>query len=441
MKALVLGGGGREHAIAWKIRQSWDCDKMFAMPGNPGTAQVGTNLSGDPNDFQAVKKAVLDNDVDIVVVGPEEPLVRGLRDRFEEDPQLKDVMFVGPGAAGAALEGSKQFAKEFMERHGIPTAAFRSFTSEQVDKAEAFLGTLKAPYVLKADGLAAGKGVLICENLDQAREEVRQMLGGKFGKASSTVVIEEFLSGIEVSMFILTDGKSYLMLPEAKDYKRIGDGDTGLNTGGMGAVSPVPFVDEEFKDKVRNRIIEPTLKGLAEEGIPYKGFIFLGLMNCSGNPYVIEYNVRMGDPETEAVMTRIDSDLLSHLCACAKGTLDKETIEISEDAALTVVCVSGGYPGSYQKGKPISGDPILFSNSYSGPVKVFHSGTAEPQEGNLVTSGGRVLAVTSNTPAAGSVEETVEEGRSLAYSHIDRIAFEGKYYRKDIGLDIIRYCK
>ncbi|MBR5073692.1 MAG: phosphoribosylamine--glycine ligase [Bacteroidales bacterium] len=441
MKALVLGGGGREHAIAWKIRQSWDCDKMFAMPGNPGTAQVGTNLPGDPNDFQAVKKAVLDNDVDIVVVGPEEPLVRGLRDRFEEDPELKDVMFVGPGAAGAALEGSKQFAKEFMARHGIPTAAFRSFTSEQVDEAEEFLGTLKAPYVLKADGLAAGKGVLICENLDQACGEVRQMLGGKFGKASSTVVIEEFLSGIEVSMFILTDGKSYLMLPEAKDYKRIGDGDTGLNTGGMGAVSPVPFVDDEFKDKVRNRIIEPTLKGLAEEGIPYKGFIFLGLMNCGGDPYVIEYNVRMGDPETEAVMTRIDSDLLSHLCACARGTLDKETIEISEDAALTVVCVSGGYPGSYQKGKPISGDPILFSNSYSGPVKVFHSGTAEPQEGNLVTSGGRVIAVTSNTPAAGSVEETVEEGRSLAYSHIERIAFEGKYFRKDIGLDIIRYCK
>ena len=441
MKALVLGGGGREHAIAWKIRQSWDCDKMFAMPGNPGTAQVGTNLPGDPNDFPAVKKAVLDNAVDIVVVGPEEPLVRGLRDRFEEDPDLKDVMFVGPGAAGAALEGSKQFAKEFMARHGIPTAAFRSFTSDQVDEAEAFLETLKAPYVLKADGLAAGKGVLVCENLDQARQEVRQMLGGKFGKASSTVVIEEFLSGIEVSMFILTDGKSYLMLPEAKDCKRIGDGDTGLNTGGMGAVSPVPFVDEEFKDKVRKRIIEPTLKGLAEEGIPYKGFIFLGLMNCGGNPYVIEYNVRMGDPETEAVMTRIDSDLLSHLCACARGTLDKETIEISDDAALTVVCVSGGYPGSYQKGKPISGDPILFSNSYSGPVKVFHSGTAEPQEGNLVTSGGRVLAVTSNTPAAGSVEETVEEGRSLAYSHLDRIEFEGKYFRKDIGLDIIRFCK
>lgn len=441
MKALVLGGGGREHAIAWKIRQSWDCDKLFAMPGNPGTSQVGTNLPGDPNDFQAVKKAVLDNAVDIVVVGPEEPLVRGLRDRFEEDPDLNDVMFVGPGAAGAALEGSKQFAKEFMARHGIPTAAFRSFTSDQVDEAETFLGTLKAPYVLKADGLAAGKGVLICENLDQARQEVRQMLGGKFGKASSTVVIEEFLSGIEVSMFILTDGKSYLMLPEAKDYKRIGDGDTGLNTGGMGAVSPVPFADKEFKDKVRARIIEPTLKGLAEEGIPYKGFIFLGLMNCGGDPYVIEYNVRMGDPETEAVMTRIDSDLLSHLCACAKGTLDKETIEISDDAALTVVCVSGGYPGSYQKGKPITGDPILFSNSYSGPVKVFHSGTAEPQDGNLVTSGGRVLAVTSNTPAAGSVEETVEEGRNLAYSHLERIEFEGKYFRKDIGLDIIRFCK
>jgi len=441
MKALVLGGGGREHAIAWKIRQSWDCDKLFAMPGNPGTAQVGTNLAGDPNDFQAVKKAVLDNAVDIVVVGPEEPLVRGLRDRFEEDPQLKDVMFVGPGAAGAALEGSKQFAKEFMARHAIPTAAFRSFNSDQVNQAEAFLETLKAPYVLKADGLAAGKGVLICDNLPQARQEVRQMLGGKFGKASSTVVIEEFLCGIEVSMFILTDGKSYLMLPEAKDYKRIGDGDTGLNTGGMGAVSPVPFADGSFKDKVRKRIIEPTLKGLAEEGIPYRGFIFLGLMNCGGDPYVIEYNVRMGDPETEAVMTRIDSDLLSHLCACAKGTLDTEKIEISDDAALTVVCVSGGYPGSYQKGKPITGDPILFSNSYSGPVKVFHSGTSEPQEGNLVTSGGRVLAVTSNTPAAGSVRETVEEGRSLAYSHLERIDFEGKYFRKDIGLDIIRYSE
>ncbi|MBR4801660.1 MAG: phosphoribosylamine--glycine ligase [Bacteroidales bacterium] len=439
MKALVLGGGGREHAIAWKIRQSWDCDAVFAMPGNPGTAQVGTNIAGDPNDFQAVKKAVLDNAIDIVVVGPEEPLVRGLGDRFSEDSDLKGVMFVGPGAAGAALEGSKQFAKEFMARHGIPTAAFRSFKTDQLAQAQQFLRELKPPYVLKADGLAGGKGVLICNSLEQADSELKEMLGGKFGKASSTVVIEEFLSGIEVSMFILTDGKSYLLLPEAKDYKRIGDGDTGLNTGGMGAVSPVPFVDEEFKNKVRTRIIEPTLKGLEEEGISYKGFIFLGLMNCGGEPYVIEYNVRMGDPETEAVMTRIDSDLLSHLCACAKGTLDKETMDISDDAALTVVCVSGGYPGSYPKGKAISGDPILFNNSYSGPVKVFHSGTAEPEEGLLVTSGGRVLAVTSNTPLSTSVKETIEEGRSLAYSHLERIEFEGKYFRKDIGLDIIRY--
>lgn len=441
MKALVLGGGGREHAIAWKIRQSWDCDKLYSMPGNPGTAQVGTNIAGDPNDFQAVRKAVLDNGIDIVVVGPEEPLVRGLRDRFEDDPAVKDVLFVGPGAAGAALEGSKRFAKEFMERHNIPTAAFKSFSAGQNAEADSFLKTLKPPYVLKADGLAGGKGVLICDSLEQAEEEVEKMLGGKFGKASSTIVIEEFLSGIEVSMFILTDGKSYLMLPEAKDYKRIGEGDTGLNTGGMGAVSPVPFADEEFKNKVKSRIIEPTLKGLAEEGIPYKGFIFLGLMNCDGDPYVIEYNVRMGDPETEAVLTRIESDFLSHLCACAKGTLEGEKLEITEDAALTVVCVSGGYPGSYPKGKPISGDPTLFSNSFTGPVKVFHSGTKEPEDGNLVTSGGRVLAITANTPAEGSVKETVEKGRCLAYSHIQRIEFEGKYFRKDIGLDIIRYSE
>lgn len=441
MKALVLGGGGREHAIAWKIRQSWDCDAVFAMPGNPGTAQLGKNLAGNPGDFLQVRQAVLDNSIDIVVVGPEEPLVKGLRDRFEEDPALKGVLFVGPGSAGAALEGSKQFAKEFMRRHGIPTAAFGSFTSDRIAEAKDFLKSLNPPYVLKADGLAGGKGVLICGSLEEAFSELEQMLGGKFGKASSTVVIEEFLSGIEVSMFILTDGKSYLLLPEAKDYKRIGDGDTGLNTGGMGAVSPVPFVDEEFKGKVAERIIEPTLKGLSEEGIPYNGFIFLGLMNCGGEPYVIEYNVRMGDPETEAVMTRIDSDLLSHLCACAKGTLGEEKLEISDEAALTVMCVSGGYPGSYPKGKAITGDPVLFSNSYSGPVKVFHSGTAESQEGILTTSGGRVLAVTANSPLEKSVKSTIEEGRALAYGIAERITFEGKYFRKDIGLDIIRYTE
>ena len=444
MNVLVLGGGGREHAIAWKISRSRDCENLYAMPGNPGTALLGQNIKGSPSDFQAVKSAVLEHGIDMVVVGPEDPLVKGLGDFFAQDKDLEKVLFIGPCSKGAALEGSKDFAKNFMQRHSIPTAAFRSFTSETLQEADDFLSTLKAPYVLKADGLAAGKGVLICQSLEQARVELRNMLGGKFGAAGNTVVIEEFLSGIEVSMFILTDGKDYLILPEAKDYKRIGEGDTGLNTGGMGAVSPVPFVTDEFTQKVRERIIEPTLAGLAEEGIPYKGFIFLGLMNCGGDPYVIEYNVRMGDPETEAVMTRIDSDLLHHLKMCALGRLSEDRIEISPKSALTVVCVSGGYPESYRKGLEVSSNALSLSG---GNVNVFHSGTSYSPDGKLVTSGGRVLAITANSsisdcPGCSSAAAgLIEEGRRACYAQVEKIDFEGKYFRRDIGLDIIRYIK
>ena len=447
MNVLVLGSGGREHAIAWKLSQSKDCTGLYAMPGNPGTAQIGRNIPGSVKDFQQIKDAVLEHNIDLVVVGPEDPLVGGLGDFFKQDPQLGKVLFVGPCADGAALEGSKEFAKKFMLRYGIPTAAFQSFTSETIAEADRFLESLKAPYVLKADGLAAGKGVLICQDLEEAKSELRNMLGGKFGSASKTVVIEEFLSGIEVSMFILTDGKDYLVLPEAKDYKRIGEGDTGLNTGGMGAVSPVPFADEAFRKKVAERIIEPTLSGLREEGIDYRGFIFLGLMNCGGDPYVIEYNVRMGDPETEAVMTRIDSDLLHHLSACARGCLKEERISISPSSALTVVCVSGGYPGSYPKGKRISGSRVHSCGSFTSPVKVFHSGTSLAEDGSIVTSGGRVLAITSNSfpPAgegeAGSWKKSIVQGRETCYAELENIDFDGKYFRRDIGLDIIRYIE
>ena len=442
MNVLVLGSGGREHAIAWKIKQSPLCTNLFVMPGNPGCAQIATLISGSPKDFNAVKEATLKNHIDLVVVGPEEPLVVGLRDFFEADDALKNVLFVGPKKAGALLEGSKEFAKEFMQKYSIPTAAFKSFSSETIAEGERFLESLNAPYVLKADGLAAGKGVVILSELEEAKKELKSMLSGKFGSASSRVVIEQFLSGIEVSVFVLTDGKDYLVLPEAKDYKRIGDGDTGLNTGGMGAVSPVPFVTEEFMGKVKSRIIEPTIKGLQSEGIDYKGFIFLGLMNCGGDPYVIEYNVRMGDPETEAVMTRIDSDLLSHLVACAKGELKNETLKIAEENALTVVCVSGGYPESYRKGMKISGNPLIKENSFSGHVKIFHSGTAFNENGELVTSGGRVFAVTANGSYLSETDiQKIEEGRESAYDMVDKIFFEGKTFRKDIGLDIIRYIK
>ncbi len=431
MNVLVLGSGGREHAIAWKIKQSKSCDKLFCMPGNPGTAQIATNLSGSVSDFEAVKKAVGENSIELVVVGPEDPLVNGLRNKFAADAELRDVLFVGPGAEGAQLEGSKDFAKAFMFRHNIPTAAYRSFTSESLEQAYKFLETLPAPYVLKADGLAAGKGVLIPETLEEAKSSLKEMLGGMFGAAGNTVVIEEFLKGIEVSVFVLTDGKDYLILPEAKDYKRIGVGDKGLNTGGMGSVSPVGFADAEFMGKVEERIIKPTVEGLRKDGIDYKGFIFIGLMNCDGDPYVIEYNVRMGDPETESVMTRIDSDLLEHLVATAKGELSTQKMEISPNGALTVVCVSGGYPQSYGKGYEMMGSELLTSYNPANNVKVFHAGTSM-KDGKLVTSGGRVLAVTVNGNG-------IENCRNEIYAEIDRIYYTNKYYRSDIGLDLLKY--
>ncbi|MBE6229297.1 MAG: phosphoribosylamine--glycine ligase [Bacteroidales bacterium] len=431
MKVLVLGSGGREHAIAWRIKQSSNCSELFCLPGNPGTAQIATNLSGSVTDFEGIKSAVLENGIELVVVGPEDPLVNGVRNFFAADDSLKDVLMVGPGKEGAMLEGSKDFAKAFMTRHNVPTAAYRSFTSETIDEADKFLESLEAPYVLKADGLAAGKGVLIPETLEEAKASLREMLGGKFGKAGNTVVIEQFLKGIEVSVFVLTDGKDYLILPEAKDYKRIGVGDKGLNTGGMGAVSPVGFADAEFMKKVEERIIKPTVDGLASDGIDYRGFIFIGLMNCGGDPYVIEYNVRMGDPETEAVMTRIDSDLLAHLVAAAKGELAGEKISISANGALTVVCVSGGYPESYGKGYEIFGSEYLFSSDPADKIKIFHAGTAM-KDGKLVTSGGRVLAVTINGNG-------IEKSREEVYPEIDKIFYTNKYYRSDIGNDLLKY--
>ena len=433
MNVLVLGSGGREHAIAWKVKQSEKCTNLFCLPGNPGTAQIATNVNGGVKDFDAIKKCVVENAIDIVIVGPEDPLVFGLKDMFAADAQLKDVLFVGPDKVGAQLEGSKDFAKEFMTRHNIPTAAYRSFTKETLEDADKFLESLEAPYVLKADGLAAGKGVLIIEDLEEAKAELRNMMGGKFGAAGNTVVIEQFLKGIEVSVFVLTSGKDYLILPEAKDYKRIGEGDKGLNTGGMGAVSPVVFADAEFMAKVEERIIKPTVEGFAKDNIDYKGFVFIGLMNCGGDPYVIEYNVRMGDPETEAVMTRIDSDLLSHLVAAAKGELAGEKIGISQEGALTVVCVSGGYPQSYGKGYEIFGSEYLEGSSAQDKIKIFHAGTAM-KEGKLVTSGGRVLAVTYNGKG-------IEKSREEIYPEIDKIMYTNKYYRSDVGLDLLKYEK
>ena len=431
MNVLVLGSGGREHAIAWKVKQSKNCTNLFCLPGNPGTAQIATNVAAGVKDFEAIKKCVLDNNIEIVICGPEDPLVFGLKDMFAADEQLKNVLFVGPSKLGAQLEGSKDFAKEFMVRHNIPTAAYKSFTKDTLSEADAFLEQLEAPYVLKADGLAAGKGVLILENLEEAKAELRNMMGGKFGDAGNTVVIEQFLKGIEVSVFVLTSGKDYLILPEAKDYKRIGEGDKGLNTGGMGAVSPVVFADAEFMAKVEERIIKPTVDGFAKDNIDYKGFVFIGLMNCGGDPYVIEYNVRMGDPETEAVMTRIDSDLLSHLVAAAKGDLSGEKIEISKHGALTVVCVSGGYPEEYKKGLEMGGSEYLYSNTPDSKIKVFHAGTAM-KDGKLVTSGGRVLAITVNG-------EGIEKQRETIYAEIAKIEYEGKYCRRDIGLDLLNY--
>ncbi len=424
LKVLVLGSGGREHAIAWKISQSENLERLFCLPGNPGTGAIATNIAASADDFEAVAAAVAHNGIDMVVVGPENPLVAGVADFLKS--RFPGLMVIGPGAEGARLEGSKEFAKDFMSRHGIPTAAYRSFTKATVAEAKAFLKGLQPPYVLKADGLAAGKGVVIPGRLEDACRELDEMFSGKFGEASSKVVIEQFLKGIEVSVFVLTDGRDYLILPEAKDYKRIGDADTGLNTGGMGAVSPVPFADARFMSKVEERIVKPTIAGLAADGIDYKGFIFIGLMNCNGDPYVIEYNVRMGDPETESVMTRISSDLLGHLEAAAKGQLASEKLQVSDQAAVTVVVVSGGYPGHYASGYPISG-----IKEASREVNVFHMGT-RLSDGEVVSSGGRVLAVTANGP-------DMKGAAANAYQAVAKIDFNGCYHRSDISKDLEKY--
>lgn len=422
MNILLLGSGGRESALAWKLSQSKRCDKLYIAPGNGGTTAYGTNVGLSPLDFESIRKFVADKDIDMIVVGNEDPLVAGIYDYFEADP----VLVVGPSKAGAALEGSKDFAKRFMARHGIPTAAYRSFTADTVDEGCRFMASLKAPYVLKADGLAAGKGVLIIDDYDEACHALREMLHGKFGKSSSTVVIEEFLSGIECSVFVVTDGNgAYRILPVAKDYKRIGEGDTGLNTGGMGAVSPVPFADAAFMQKVEERIIRPTVDGLKAEGIEYRGFIFLGLINVDGNPMVIEYNVRMGDPETEVVMPRLASDLVDLVEAAAKGSLGDVPAEHDPRPAVTVMAVSGGYPGSYPKGKLITGE------LHPQGSLVFHAGTAADAEGRTVTSGGRVLTVTS-------LADTIAEARSKSYQALENISFDGKYSRRDIGCDILK---
>lgn len=423
VNVLLLGSGGRESALAWKMSQSPRLGKLFIAPGNGGTPQYGVNVNISPVDFPAIEEFVKANDISVIVAGNEDPLVKGIYDYFNE----RGILVVGPSRAGAALEGSKDFAKQFMERHGIPTARYRSFTADTVEEGYRFLETLKAPYVLKADGLAAGKGVLIINDLDEAKAALKEMLSGMFGASSATVVIEEFLSGIECSVFVLTDGKDYRVLPVAKDYKRIGEGDTGLNTGGMGAVSPVVFADDEFMEKVRQRIIEPTVKGLAADGITYRGFIFLGLINVDGEPMVIEYNVRMGDPETEAVMLRVDSDLLDLMVAAANGALGDMPLNIDPRPAVTVMMVSGGYPGSYEKGKVVSG-----LENVDGSI-VFHAGTKADGE-NILTSGGRVLSVSS-------YGDTVADALAKSYENISRINFDGKYSRRDIGQDLLNYKK
>ncbi len=422
MNILLLGSGGRESALAWKMAQSPKLDKLFIAPGNGGTTQYGTNVAISPMDFPAIEKFVAENKIDMIVAGNEDPLVAGLYDYFEDKP----VKVCGPSKAGAALEGSKDFAKRFMESNNIPTARYRSFTAETVEEGKKFLATLNAPYVLKADGLAAGKGVLIIDNLADAEKALEEMLGGMFGKSSATVVIEEFLSGIECSVFVLTDGNGgYRILPVAKDYKRIGEGDTGLNTGGMGAVSPVVFADEVFMDKVEERIIKPTIEGLKKAGITYRGFIFLGLINVGGDPMVIEYNVRMGDPETEAVMLRVDSDLLELMDAAASGNLGELELKHNPQPAVTVMMVSEGYPGSYPKGRVITG---LENVVDSIP---FHAGTKVDEEGRLVTSGGRVISVSSTG-------NDIAEALAKSYAAIEKIKFDGKYSRRDIGRDLMK---
>ena len=424
MNILLLGSGGREHALAWRISQSPLLKRLYIAPGNPGTQKLGENLNVSLSNFQQIKKAIKDFDITMVIVGPEDPLVNGIHDFFLSDDELKNIPVIGPTKKGAMLEGSKDFSKGFMLRHGIPTARYKSFKANQKSEAEQFLSTLKPPYVLKADGLAAGKGVIICQSLTEAKESLDAFFDGTFGKAGNTVVIEEFLHGIEVSVFALTDGKSYVLLPEAKDYKRIGVGDTGPNTGGMGAISPVPFFNSTFRQKVEEKIIQPTIKGLISEGIDYRGFIFAGLMNVDGEPYVIEYNARMGDPETQVVMPRLKTDLLELFQLAAKQELHKAKIEYFNHTAAAVILVSGGYPDSYTKGFEITG---IDNNS---KAITFHAGTRTNPNGSLSTSGGRVLASVG-------IENNISKALNIAYANAKTVDFKGKYYRTDIGKDLI----
>ncbi len=422
MNILIIGSGGREHALGWKIKQSPKVKHLFFAPGNAGTKELGINLTIGTCDFAAIKQTVIDKQINMVVVGPEVPLVEGIHDYFLADPQLQEIPVIGPCKKGAQLEGSKDFSKNFMEKYQIPTARYKTFRQEEIELAKHFLNTLQPPYVLKADGLAAGKGVVIIDSIDEAIQELDEMLGGKFGQASQKVVIEQFLKGIELSVFVITDGKDYQLLPEAKDYKRIGEGDKGLNTGGMGSVSPVPFATPRFMKKVEEKIIIPTIKGLQAEGISYKGFIFFGLISCEGEPYVIEYNARMGDPETESVMLRIESDFVDLLEGVAQGTLSTKTVTFDKRVAASVMLVSGGYPGDYQKGETITGlDKVNES-------LVFHAGT-KGKDQEILTDGGRVLAISS-------YGNSMKEALALSYQNALKINFEGKYYRSDIGFDL-----
>ncbi|MFK7812741.1 MAG: phosphoribosylamine--glycine ligase [Maribacter sp.] len=423
MNILILGSGGREHTLAWKLKQSSKLDTLFVAPGNAGTAKMAKNIPIGVNDFESIKKLVLSENINMIVVGPEDPLVNGIHDFFLNDQELQHISVIGPQKAAAELEGSKEFAKKFMMRHAIPTAAYQSFTASSLEEGYAFLETLKAPYVLKADGLAAGKGVLILQDLDEAKEELRTMLvDSKFGTASTTVVIEEFLAGIELSVFVLTDGKGYKVLPTAKDYKRIGEGDSGLNTGGMGAISPVPFASKEFMDKIHKQIVVPTVEGLKEDNLPYKGFVFIGLIKVGDDPFVIEYNVRLGDPETEVVVPRIKNDLVDVFQAVANQTLDSVNIELDERTATTVMLVSGGYPEAYEKGKELSGYDQIDDSL------VFHAGT-QLRDGKVMTNGGRVMAITS-------YGDNFKDALKTSYKNIEKVHFDKMNYRKDIGFDL-----